>query len=408
MKKRILCLSMVIVLILSASVLVSCESAAPEEGTVTRLTVDINPSIELMVDDEGLVVSATALNDDGSILIAGEALVGKTPEEAVELVVSLAAETGYLVQGNVEVADNTVKISVSGDSKYAEQLRKAVEKKAEAVLEKFDIDGKIERAEALETEALRRMALETGLYTEEQLAAMTDEQLCEVIAMGRIETALLLTEDMRRAYYAAREYEISFAESQATAKIIEGMGGVYSLTYGVYKAALDVYSAAIAELEELRYELLVSPESEYQKSLAELRDAKVELLKQKTYTASLDVNGEEYASASVTLQLDEEKYDRALEVYEAHGQRANEAIDKVLERMKQAESKLRELESTIFDEDVEARLTESAAELEAAMNEAKNGFFEKFEAAHAEDIAAVEQALIAKKQQLKESVEGAK
>lgn len=408
MKKRILCLSMVIVLVISSFVFVSCANVAPEEGTVTRLTVDINPSIELMVDDENMVVSATALNDDGSILIAGEALVGKTPEEAVELVVSLAAETGYLVQGNVEVSDNTVRISVSGDSKYAEQLQKAVEKKAEAVLEKFDIEGKVERIDALETAALRQLALETGLYSEEQLSGMTDEQLYEVIALGRIETALLLTEDMRNAYYAAREYEIAFAESQATAKIIQGMGGLYNLTYTAYKTALDVYSAVIAELEELRYELLVSPDSEYQKSLAELRDAKVELLKQKTYTASLDINGEEYASASVTLQLSEEQYNKALEAYEALGQRANEAIDKVLERMKQAESKLKELESTIFDEDIEARLTESAAELEAAMNAAKDGFFDKFEAAHAEDIAAVEQALIAKKQQLKESVEGAK
>lgn len=399
---------MVIVLVISSFVFVSCANVAPEEGTVTRLTVDINPSIELMVDDENMVVSATALNDDGSILIAGEALVGKTPEDAVELVVSLAAETGYLVQGNVEVSDNTVKISVSGDSKYAEQLQKAVEKKAEAVLEKFDIEGKVERIDALETAALRQLALETGLYSEEQLSGMTDEQLYEVIALGRIETALLLTEDMRNAYYAAREYEISFAESQATAKIIQGMGGLYNLTYTAYKTALDVYSAVIAELEELRYELLVSPDSEYQKSLAELRDAKVELLKQKTYTASLDINGEEYASASVTLQLSEEQYNKALDAYEALGQRANEAIDKVLERMKQAESKLKELESTIFDEDIEARLTESAAELEAAMNAAKDGFFDKFEAAHAEDIAAVEQALIAKKQQLKESVEGTK
>ncbi len=408
MKKRILCLSMVIVLVISSFVFVSCANVAPEEGTVTRLTVDINPSIELMVDDENMVVSATALNDDGSILIAGEALVGKTPEEAVELVVSLAAETGYLVQGNVEVSDNTVRISVSGGSKYTEQLQKAVEKKAEAVLEKFDIEGKVERIDALETAALRQLALETGLYSEEQLSGMTDEQLYKVIALGRIETALLLTEDMRNAYYAAREYEIAFAESQATAKIIQGMGGLYNLTYTAYKTALDVYSAVIAELEELRYELLVSPDSEYQKSLAELRDAKVELLKQKTYTASLDINGEEYASASVTLQLSEEQYNKALEAYEALGQRANEAIDKVLERMKQAESKLKELESTIFDEDIEARLTESAAELEAAMNAAKDGFFDKFEAAHAEDIAAVEQALIAKKQQLKESVEGAK
>ena len=41
----------------------------PEEGTLTRMTVDVNPSVEFMVDDQNKVVSVTALNDDGSILI---------------------------------------------------------------------------------------------------------------------------------------------------------------------------------------------------------------------------------------------------------------------------------------------------------------------------------------------------
>ena len=62
---------------------------------MTRVTVDINPSVEFIVDDQNKVVSVTALNDDGSILIAGEAFVGKTPEEAVEMMVSLATETGW-------------------------------------------------------------------------------------------------------------------------------------------------------------------------------------------------------------------------------------------------------------------------------------------------------------------------
>ena len=112
MKRRIVCLLMAVIMLLSSMVFVSCGSKDPKEGTVTRMTVDINPSVEFMVDDENKVVSVTALNDDGSILIVGEAFIGKTPEEAVELMVSIAAETGYLVQGNVEATENTVKISV--------------------------------------------------------------------------------------------------------------------------------------------------------------------------------------------------------------------------------------------------------------------------------------------------------
>ena len=405
MKKRLVSVILLLTLVASAISFTSCSNAKPEEGSVTRMTVDINPSVEFMIDDQNKIVSVTALNDDGSILIVGEAFVGKTPEEAVEMMVTLASDTGYLVQGNAEASENTVKISVSGDSKYAEQLKKDITEKANDTLKALDINGKVEKVEALKIDALRQMALSTSLYTEEEVNAMNEDQLYKVISAGRIETALLLTEEMRSAYYSAKEYKISFAEREETAKIIKELGGLYDLAHTAYKAALDVYSTAITELDDFRYEMLVSPESEYQKSLTKLREAKVELLKQKNYTASLNVNGEEYASATVTLQLTEENYNKMLTAYEKIGTDLNASLEALIAKLRQAESKLTELEDTLFDENIEAKLQEKASEIEASLNAAKDGFFAEFESAHAEDIAAIEQALLAKKQQLKSDIE---
>ena len=408
MKKRLISIFLLCTLFLTAISFTSCSNAKPEEGSVTRMTVDINPSVEFMIDDQNKIVSVTALNDDGSILIVGEAFVGKTPEEAIEMMVTLASDTGYLVQGNAEASENTVKISVSGDSKYAEQLKKDITKKANDTLKALDINGTVEKVEALEIDALRQMALSTSLYTEEEISTMDEGQLYKVISAGRIETALLLTEEMRSAYYSAKEYKISFAEREETARIIKELGGLYNLTHIAYKTALDVYSTAITELDNFRYEMLVSPESEYQKSLTELREAKIELLKQKNYTASLNVNGEEYASATVTLQLTEENYNKMLAAYEKIGTDLNAALEALIAKLRQAESKLTELEDTLFDENIEAKLQENAAEIEANLNAAKDGFFAEFESAHAEDIAAIEETLLAKKQQLKSEIEAEK
>lgn len=405
MKKRLISIFLLCTVLLSAISFTSCSKAKPEEGSVTRMTVNINPDVEFIIDDQNKIVSVTALNDDGSILIAGEAFVGKTPEEAVEMMVTLASDTGYLVQGNVEASENTVKISVSGDSKYAEQLRKNVSKKANDVLKALDINGKVEKAEALKIDALRQMALSTSIYTEDEIVAMDEGQLYKVISAGRIETALLLTEEMRNAYYSAKEYKISFAEREETARIIKELGGLYNLTHVAYKTALDVYSTAISELDHFRYEMLVSPESEYQKSLNRLREAKIELLKQKNYTASLEINGEEYAAATVTLRLTEENYNRMLAAYEKIGADLNASLEALIAKLRQAETGLIELENTLFDENIEAKLQEKATEIEANLNAAKDGFFAEFESAHAEDIAAVEQSLLAKKQQLKSEIE---
>ena len=128
------------------------------------------------------------------------------------------------------------------------------------------------------------------------------------------------------------------------------------------------------------------------------------LLKQKNYTASLEVNGEEYASATATLQLTEENYNKMLAAYEKVGADLNASLEALIAKLRQAEAALIELESTVFDENVEAKLTEKAAEIEASMNAAKDGFFAEFESAHAEDIEAIEQALLAKKQQLQSEI----
>ena len=71
MKKILVSILLLCAMILSTISFVSCSKAEPEEGAVTRMTVDINPSVEFMIDDQNRIVSVTALNDDGSILIVG-------------------------------------------------------------------------------------------------------------------------------------------------------------------------------------------------------------------------------------------------------------------------------------------------------------------------------------------------
>ena len=227
MKTRLLSVVLCLCLLAGAAVsLSSCKADEPETpaGAYTRMTVDINPSVELMVDDQNKVVSATALNDDGSILIAGEAFVGKTPEEAAQMVVSLATETGYLVKGEIKAEsgedEQKITITVSGDSEYAKQLREKTEAEVKKFLEDNHVRATIESARAWTLDEMRKIVVDDGIFTEDEVAGMTEDQLCRALAAGRIQTAELITVEMREAYYRARDYKISFAERQATAVIV--------------------------------------------------------------------------------------------------------------------------------------------------------------------------------------------
>lgn len=413
---KIKCLSLALCLCLligMALPLASCKKSepTPPEGTYTRMTVDINPSVEFMVDDQNKVVSVTALNDDGSILIAGEAFVGKTPEEATRMVVSLATDAGYLVKGEIHV-ENTdesqkVEISVSGNSDYAKELAKNVKSDVEKYLKDNKITATVESVKAKTLDEMRKVVIEDGLFTEDEVKDMTEEQLYKALAAGRIETAQLLTAEMREAYYRAKDYKISFVEKQATADIISGMGATYKVLMSGYSTALAAYSTSIDTLDELRYSLLVDPESAYQKALASLRDAKEDLLKEKKLIFSVKDGDKTYVEISASFKLSEETYNKALKAVEDAGAAANKAMETAIAALREIEAQLKALEEKLREnEDISAKLTAEAQNLEDTLNRAKDNFFAEFEAAHKSDIEKAEADLEAKKQELIAAAKG--
>ena len=413
---KIKCLSLALCLCLligMALPLASCKKSepTPPEGTYTRMTVDINPSVEFMVDDQNKVVSVTALNDDGSILIAGEAFVGKTPEEATQLVVSLATDAGYLVKGEIHV-ENTdesqkVEISVSGNSDYAKELAKNVKSDVEKYLKDNKITATVESVKAKTLDEMRKVVIEDGLFTEDEVKNMTEEQLYKALAAGRIETAQLLTAEMREAYYRAKDYKISFVEKQATADIISGMGATYKVLMSGYSTALAAYSTSIDTLDALRYSLLVDPESAYQKALASLRDAKEDLLKEKKLIFSVKDGDKTYVEISASFKLSEETYNKALKAVEDAGAAANKAMETAIAALREIEAQLKALEEKLREnEDISAKLTAEAQNLEDTLNKAKDNFFAEFEAAHKSDIEKAEADLEAKKQELIAAAKG--
>ena len=82
---------LLVILFLFAPVL-QASAAAQFSGVVS---IDVNPSIELTVED-GIVVAASAYNDDGKQLLSGGNVIGLTAEEAVRLLTQQLIEGGFL------------------------------------------------------------------------------------------------------------------------------------------------------------------------------------------------------------------------------------------------------------------------------------------------------------------------
>lgn len=364
-----------------------------------RMQVDINPSVEFILDADNKVLSVTALNDDGALIVAGEAFVGKTAEDAVELMASISTDAGYLVKGELSAGQDGITISITGDAEAAQKLYDDVKAGVDAFLEESGIDTVVERGEALKIDALRDLVQAADpTLTDEEVAAMTEEQLLNALKISRIETAQLLTEELRAAYNTAKEYDFRFAERQATKSVIEGLGSAYESFLNGYAAALDSYQKAIQAVEQARYDYLVDAGSDYQKILAEVREQKDKVLEQRKEAAELP-EGAAKEAAKAALAAEEAILEAKEAALELAGDAANASFDLALSAMKTVENALTELEKT-FPEEITTALTENAQKAQDAMNAAKDEAFAKFEEAHKEDIEQALADLQARKQAL--------
>ncbi len=105
-----------IILITGLTVLSACQFDSQETVLTQGLRavqIDINPSIELLVDEDGIVISYQALNADAEIVIADLDLIGMHYDDAINAYLEAAIDLGYL-DANAE--DNAVVVTVAEEA----------------------------------------------------------------------------------------------------------------------------------------------------------------------------------------------------------------------------------------------------------------------------------------------------
>lgn len=136
--KRII--SLILALSLTVGVAFALSSCASDggDGKTAFVSIDINPSVELTVED-GKVVGVYGANEDGQILLYGEELKGLSVEEAAKKITEDAIMLGYIDENNT-VVNTTVS---SADGKYAEKLEKKLTAKIESTADGEGIEVKV-------------------------------------------------------------------------------------------------------------------------------------------------------------------------------------------------------------------------------------------------------------------------
>lgn len=107
-----------IVAVVFSFTLAACNLATDEdlEGS-TYLSFDVNPSIEIIVDENDEVISVGLLNEDAEIALGNLDLEGLPAQEAIDRILEGLIETGYI---NVDSQENVITVTASDEARQDE------------------------------------------------------------------------------------------------------------------------------------------------------------------------------------------------------------------------------------------------------------------------------------------------
>lgn len=236
-KKFVTVLSIVLCFVLMGTLFVGCKPNNDTKDSKTYVGIDINPSINLVVDSDNKVVQVNADNEDAQIMLYGEVLEGKDLDEAVGIITKLAIECKYLTDENSGI--NVTVAAGNGKADVEAKIGDIINAKINAVAE----DGKI----SVKVNANGNFSLDRKL--EYYKKKYPNNQAVQNMTAGKLELVLELQEkDGSLSFEAAVQLDnqaIIDKINEAYAEIEPYATAAYNLIVEEAKEAYDMGKANI-------------------------------------------------------------------------------------------------------------------------------------------------------------------
>ena len=378
-----------------------------EKEAKSMVTIDTNPSIELVVDEKDKVVSVRGANDDGKLVLYGEKVVGKDVEKAVEIIIQAEIDTGYIV-ANAQIGANQFNLTVSSDTTVeSSELINSIQNKVKEVCENNHIAIALEESKALARSELEKLALELDpTLTEERVKEMETSQLLAVVKLYQLETVELYNSKLEELYTNVKEFKFDYMSQESTLEAMQTIdGAIANLAITAYESAVNLLKSAQESVETARYNLLVKEDSIYQQQVAAVKDKKQEVLALKNEVAKLE-DGAEKTNKEAKLTVALNSLDSAEVLLQQAYTNANTALDTVVNALDSAMTSLDSaLESFLTAyASVTDTIKEKLVEAENKLNESKDQIFADFEEKYGAEVAHYKEEIAARKEAMKQAI----
>ncbi|MBQ3597426.1 MAG: hypothetical protein II988_06420 [Clostridia bacterium] len=270
MKKLCKLLSVLLCVVMACACFIGCNTDATDAKAeeLSYVSMRINPEIELVVDEEGIVVAVNAINEDGETVICQLELVGMTVEEAGEAFTAMATELGF-IDLNAEQA--TVYILTEGENdEFVKEIEEKITEKINGFFDKKGIFGRVSPEQLEEFQALATewgVSLKDARMISRILELYPEMTIEEILELNFEERIKLVKEDCVKnglPHHLREEY------SQAVEEIKQEYSKLFELAKEIKELSIQLKNQDLSEQE------LALIQQEYDAKIAEFETLKQE------------------------------------------------------------------------------------------------------------------------------------
>jgi hypothetical protein len=209
------------------------------EISESYISIDINPSLELTLSNADTVTGVRAMNEDAVALLYGEDLVGIQIEEALDRVVELSIEIGYID----ESSDNAIKyVAINENLEKENQLSNIIKEKLQ---KKFAEKG-------VNCEVLAKFGNATSAEAKFQRVSVGKMELIK--AVREIDKSLKVP-DLKKMSVRELNEIITLYDSSAISAAEEEIEENFTLTRNQLSAEIEIVSSILDDIS-LRYDAM--------------------------------------------------------------------------------------------------------------------------------------------------------
>lgn len=231
-----------------------------ENRVVSIVTLDVNPSIELKVNNDEDVVEANALNTEAEAILGGMRLNGMDVDTAVNTIVGSLLKQGYLDElANsilVTVEDNNI---LRGEKLQAElteeidEIMNAASINASILAQHVEMESSTKVADAYDISHGKAVLIERILkanptYKEEELAKLSVNELNLILSNPENEvTDVVLTGDANESGYIGKveAMNIAFEDANIGTSEVQNVEVDFDYEYGKMVYEVDFWSGKL-------------------------------------------------------------------------------------------------------------------------------------------------------------------